>query len=338
MRKLTFFLLLLILAAIAWGVFWIFGARTVENVMNDWLAERRAEGWVAEASALETRGFPNRFDTTFEGLELADPDTEVGWSAPAFQLLSLSYKPNHVIAVWPGQQTFSTPDASYTMSAETMRGSIIISPSLSLETQSSTIEIAAASVTSTKGWTADLGSGQISMRARPDAAQAHTYDLYFTFSELDPGDAFLAPLKGVAGLPRVIDAVSMTATGSFDKAWDLSAVEVARPQLRALTINQITARWGDLLLVGGGALEVSVDGTPTGDLEFEATNWRDMVDIAEATGAITPDAARGITRALSLMANLSGDPEQLDLTVSFRRGVMFLGPIPVGAAPDMGLP
>jgi len=38
------------------------------------------------------------------------------------------------------------------------------------------------------------------------------------------------------------------------------------------------------------------------------------------------------------MANLSGDPEQLDLTVSFRRGVMFLGPIPVGAAPDMGLP
>lgn len=338
MRKLLILLLLLVLAAIGWGVFWFVGASAVERVMQGWLAERRAEGWVAETVALETRGFPNRFDTTFEGLNLYDPDTGVGLSAAVFQMLSLSYKPNHVILVLPGEHRLATPDADYTVTADTMRGSIIIAPSLALETQSSTFETENATVVSSEGWTATLGRAQVSMRERPDAGAAHTYDVYVTLTGLDPGDAFLGPLKGITGLPRTIDEITITAMARFDKAWDLSAVEVARPQPRSVQLQALTMRWGDLLLTGSGDLEIDVAGIPSGDLTFEATNWRDMVAIAEATGGITQQEARAIARALGLMAELSGDPEQLDVTVGFSRGITFLGPIPVGRAPDLRLP
>ncbi len=338
MRKLTFFFALLLVAAIGWGAFWFIGASTVEKALGNWLAERRAEGWVAQAASLETRGFPNRFDTTFEGLDLADPDTRVAWSTPVFQLLSLSYKPTHLIAVWPAEQHVATPFGSYTLDAESMRGSIIVAPSLALETQSSTIEATGATITAAAGWTATLDHAQLSMRQQPDAPMAHTYDLYLTLSQLDPGETFLAPLKGVVEIPPMIEEITITGSARFDKAWDVSAIDVARPQPRSLTIDSLTAHWGTLVLAGRGSLDIDVNGNPAGEIAFEATNWRDMIAIAEATGALTEDQARAVTRALSMVAQLSGDPSRLELSLNFTRGVTFLGPIPIGAAPKIRLP
>jgi hypothetical protein len=73
----------------------------MESALPGWLDARAAEGWIAEYESDAHRGFPNRFDTTITGLDLADPETGVAWSAPFFQILSLSYQPNHVIAVFP---------------------------------------------------------------------------------------------------------------------------------------------------------------------------------------------------------------------------------------------
>lgn len=338
MRKLLFLLLLLVLAAIGWGTYWVIGSSATERALNAWFADRRAEGWVAETTSLTTRGFPSRFDTTFEGLNLADPDTQVAWSAPLFQLLSLSYKPQHLIAVWPGTQTLSTPTGTYEIESDALRGSIIVAPSRDYATVSTTIEADAATIAASQGWTATLDHAQVSAREHPDAEMAHTYDLYMTVEALDPGDAFLAPLKGVAGLPRVIDTLTISAEARFDKAWDISAIEVGRPQPREITISQLSATWGDLQLEGQGTLEIDEDGRPTGEIAFEATNWRDMVAIAEASGTISSGQARAILGGLGAMANLTGDPNQLDVTLSYARGIAFLGPVPIGAAPVMKLP
>ena len=98
MRRL---LVVVLVAALAWGGYWFVGARAVESGLTAWIDQRRAEGWAADYATLNTRGFPNRFDTTITDLQLADPHTGVAWTAPFFQILALSYRPNHVIAVWP---------------------------------------------------------------------------------------------------------------------------------------------------------------------------------------------------------------------------------------------
>jgi hypothetical protein len=90
-----------------------------------WFADRSAQGWVADYDTIETRGFPSRFDTTINTLELADPRTGWAWSAPFFQVFALSYKPNHIIAVWPNEQTIATPLARANITAEDMRASAV---------------------------------------------------------------------------------------------------------------------------------------------------------------------------------------------------------------------
>ena len=57
MRNLTRFAVVLVLAALGWGVYWWIGAAATERGIAAWLDARRAEGWTAEVSALDTRGF-----------------------------------------------------------------------------------------------------------------------------------------------------------------------------------------------------------------------------------------------------------------------------------------
>jgi len=303
MRKLTVLMLLAVLAALGWGLFWLVGATAMEKALAHWFDERRAEGWRAEVAALDTRGFPSRFDTTFEGLDLSDPDTGVAWSAPLFQLLSLSYKPNHLIAVFPGLQRFGP-----------------------------------ARLVSSNDGTATLERAQLSMRQTPGEADKGVNDLYLTAVGVDPGSALLDRLDGVAGLGAVIDEVTLSARVRFDRPWDRRAIEVARPQPRDVMLEAFTARWGKLRLTGSGTLEIDADGEPQGEIALEAVNWREMVEIAEATGVLSEGEARRYLQGLTLVAALSGDPDTLDVTLRFERGLAFLGPLPLGAAPDLRLP
>lgn len=330
--------LLLVIAAIGWGAYWFFGATTTEKALTGWLSDRRAEGWTAEAAAINTAGLPNRFDTSFEGLKLADPDTGVGWSADLFQTLSLAYKPTHIIAIWPGEHVFSLPDQRLSVSADTFRGSFQVRPGLTFPVKTSTLEIDNAGVVSSKGWIATLTAGQLSMREAPAAAEADTYDLFVTANDLDPGEAFLPALRETAGLPRLIEALSANLIVRFDAPWDRFAIERARPQPRRIRVEALHARWGDLNLTAQGSLDVGADGEPMGSLDLVATNWREMVDIAVAAGAIDPALKQTVVGALDLVARLAGDPNSLDIKLSFREGRSWLGPVPIGPAPDMRLP
>ncbi len=338
MRKLTFFLTLLVLAAIGWGAYWYIGARAMEGAYRGWLDDRRAEGWVAEAE-VKTEGMPNRFDTSFTGLKLADPVTGTGWSTPLFQLFSLSYKPNHVILYWPGEQHVALPDQALTVTADSFRGSMQVAPTLALPLIETVIAMNNWNLTSTKGWDATLGDGQLAMRQTPGAdPAAHRYDLALTVNNLDPGQTFLALTRDISGLPQMVDGVQIEASVDFDRDWDRRALEERRPQPRQVSLDKFEAQWGGLKLTGTGTLEVDAAGQPSGSLDLKATQWRDMLALARATGAIGPQYDAVLTRGLELLAALSGDPDVLDLPLSFQNGFSFLGPVPLGPAPIIALP
>src|SRR5690606_528484 len=87
MRKLLW--IVLALAALYSG-YWLVGSTLVERGLKGWLEQRRAEGWTAGYASLDVQGFPSRFDTVIEGLDLYDPGTGLGWRAPFFHILALS--------------------------------------------------------------------------------------------------------------------------------------------------------------------------------------------------------------------------------------------------------
>lgn len=338
MRNLTVFLLLLVCAALAWGLYWFVGSQATERGLSAWLDARRAEGWTATAATLETGGFPNRFDTTFETLDIEDPDTGVGWSAPWFQILSLSYRPTEVIAVWPEEQELRLPREVLGVASTRMIGSLALGTTPALPLERLVIEGTEAELVSSRGWQAEVGAAQVALRETPGAVDGPVYDLAVSLTGFAPDSAELAQVRDLVGLPEVIETLTAELTVTFDKGWDITALEDRRPQPREIEVTALNARWGDVALAGTGQLSVDENGVGTGEMALEATNWRDLVTLAEASGALPANRVPLVRGALETLASLSGDPERLDVPLRFSGGFLLLGPVPLGAAPRFVLP
>ena len=127
--------------------------------------------------------------------------------------------------------------------------------------------------------------------------------------------------------------VRALASVDFTGPWDRHAIENARPQITRIKLDEFDATWGELGLKAVGTVDVDERGLPTGEVAIKAKNWRKMIEIAEASGAIAPELVSTVTGALQFVAGLSGNSKTLDVTLRLSGGAVFLGPIPIGAAP-----
>lgn len=321
------------LAAIGWGGYWFIGSSAVERSLNNWLQDRRAEGWQADVRTLQTRGFPSRFDTTITGLELADPETGLAWQLPRLEILALSYRPNHIIAMLTGPQVLATPQQRITVTSDSLRGSVVFVPDTDLTLDRANFELSDITLASTLSWDSALESGRIGTRRNNTNPLAH--DIAFEAISLRPSDALRSRLDPAGLLPPAFSQFGADVTATFTAPWDRHAVETARPQLSDLDIRQIRASWGDLELRATGRISVDTQGMPSGEITLNATNWRDMIEIARNSGALPEGMVGPLTSALEFLARLSGDSDTLNAPLAFRDGRVMLGPIPLGEAPRL---
>jgi hypothetical protein len=325
---------IVILAALAWSGYWLFMANMRKGALEGWLAERRADGWVAEADGLKVSGFPNRIDTFVTGLSLADPEEGWLWDAEAFQILSLSWKPHHLIAAWPGEQVIGTPYDTMRIAGEGLRGSVIFRPTPALELDHMTIELKDVDFHGDLGWDARIGSAILATRRPPDAAP-DAHEVSFKAEGLVPPNAWTDEIPVSGALPRQMDALDLDAIVTFDRPWDRHAVETENPAIVAIELKDATAIWGELDLRAKGELRPDEDGLAEGEMTLRARNWRQMLDIAEQSQAITPQLAGALRGGLDLLARFSGDGESLTVPLNFENGRARIGPIPVGSAPRL---
>lgn len=336
MRKLLVFV---IVAALAWSGYWFLGAQGHKAALTKWLDDRRAEGWQVDYSEHKLRGFPNRFDTTLTDLALTDPKTGISWQAPFFQILSLSYKPNHLIAVWPTEQTIATPFEKFDVKATDMRASLVIKPSTTLELDRANVEMDSAVITSSDGWTAGFDTLNAAIRNAPDAASntGHSYDAAIDIQNLLPGERVRGLIDVGGTLPDRVETLRLDIQAGLSAPLDRIALEAGRPDVTALEIRDLRGTWGELELRAKG--DMSVENTkPTGSVAVTARNWRDMIALAVRSGALDDGAASALELGLGFMANASGGSNSLDATLNFKGGATFLGPLPIGPAPRIELP
>jgi hypothetical protein len=325
-------LTLIVIAAAAWSGYWFVASTGLTSAFKTWLEARRAEGWVAEAAGIETRGFPNRFDTTFTDLSLADPETGLSWEAPRFQLLQLSYKPHHVIAVWPPDQRLATPLRKYDVQSRDMRASLVTAASPRLPLERATLTADKLAVTPAA---ADQPTRAKALRLAAERVptQSAAYRLGLAAEGFSPAPDRRARLDPAGRLPERFDALNADLTVTFDKPWDRAAIEEARPQPREIDIHLAEARWGRLELQAAGKLTVGADGRPEGEITVKARNWRDILQMAVASGRLGDGFAGTLEDGLALVARMAGHPDTLDIPLNFRNGRVRLGPVPLGRAP-----
>lgn len=326
-------LIVILVAAAAWSGYWFIGSQSLKSAYEGWFEARREEGWQADYGDLSVRGFPNRFDTVFTDLAIADPATGWAWEAPFFQLLALSYRPNSVIAVFPPESTIATPDERLALTTSDTKASLTLGASSRLPLQRATLVGSDLMIEGVE--TVSLDSLRMAAELLPGADT--DYHLGFHAEGLALPDPLLGRLSGGAALPDLVDKAHVDADVKFDAPWDLDAIEQRRPQPRHVRLRLAEAEWGALKLSATGELDIDAAGTPTGEIAVKAENWRDMLDLAVAAGALPESVAASAEKALGLVAGLSGRADTLNATIAFRDGGMFLGPVPLGEAPVMAL-
>lgn len=329
MRK---WIILILVLPTLWAGYWLFGSYGLKNEVSNWLTEREDDGWQAEYSDLSVRGFPNRFDLTLSDIQLTDPDTGISWSAPFFQFLSLSYQPQHQIAVWPNTQTLATPFQKIEITSQDMKASVITLPKTSLEVSRSTLLANDLSLNSSAGWNTEIKNISASIR---QLSEAHIYEVSSEINSLVPSEKLRSWLDQDQKLPATIENISVNLTAHLSESISLRTIEVERPQIRELKISQIKANWGALLLRGTGTLTIDGQGVPSGEIKLNAKNWREMLQMAQTAGTISKEVARAAELGLGLIARLNGSETSLDTKLTFRSGRMFLGPIPIGSSPTL---
>ncbi len=330
MRKLLW---LPIIAAALFSAYWGASAWMLNRSLSGWFDQQRNAGWVADYTRLKTGGFPTRFDTRIQDLELADPWSGLAWSAPLFRFFAPSIRPGDITAIWPERQILATPEQKITITADTMRATVLFNETTDLNLARISFDLARVAMTSTQGWENRLTSGRLFLAQIP--GPANTYRVEFDARDLTPAAAFLKRFERVTLLSDQIQGARIDAIVTFDAPWDRFAVERARPQPTHIRLTAARATWGELDLQLAGELKVSPDGVPEGQISVKARNWRQMVEMAREMGALPPEMESTLLRTLDVLAGLSGDKDTLETRLTFRNGFVAFGPIPLGAAPNL---
>lgn len=325
MRNLLFVILA---AALAWSGYWLWGARAVERDAEAWLEARAAEGWQAEASDVSLRGFPNRHDLTLRDVALADPDTGLGWQAPFFQLLRLSYRPGHVIAVWPDSQRVFWPDGGVTLDSDAMRASVVL--------DGDTLDRATL-VADVLNLRSDTGRAAAFARVQLDARRTSGEDGLYQLALMADGFAPRLP-NAIRGLPATFDTLRGTANVRFDRPWTLEALREDRPQPAHIDLTLAEVSWGALGLRATGQVQIDASGVAQGSLAVQVRNWREAVALMRQSGEVAPGIVSSVEQFLTVMARLKGNAATLDLTLDLTAGRVFAGPLPLGTLPPLTLP
>lgn len=323
MRRLTG---LLVGLAVLWGGYWFVGSTTVEKGLNAWLSDSAANGLDVSYAGLQTRGFPNRFDTTITDIDLTHRQSGVRWTAPFVQLFALSYKPNHLIAVWPNEQTFGIAGQVFNVTSDDLRGSLVLEPNTSLTLDRTVLEAENLTVTpaGTTPW--NVKRAFVATRQTPDAGDSH--DLSVTLDDLTLPDHLADTLDPDGNLPRVIDGLTVDATLELTGPISRESLDV---DLTRVVFRDATIRWADLSLGVSGTLEADAMGFADGTLTLNADNWREVFRIL-ATAKLVDPVWEG---AIAPLAEADGNPETLTTSLTFDRGILYFGPLALGNAPRL---
>lgn len=300
--------------------YWVAGSRLLLTGVEVALNDAKAAGQI-DYAGVSLKGFPSRFDVTVDAPQARSPDGRLTWSAPFFQVMALSYRPTHVIAVWPHEQTVDVAGDTIAVTTADMRASATVGATTALPLDHSTLEVKEGNLTSGAGWSARFADALFATRAA--GADGTRHELWLSVSGL--------VLSGAAG---AVPGLNLTgdATAGFSAPLDRFAGQ-SGVALTDLSIKALTVTMGTSRLTATGDLSIGASRTPDGRIMLSVTDWAGFLDAAVAAGLIAPEVAPTWAEALDRYAALSGKPETLELPLVFQSGMMSLGPFPLGPAP-----
>ena len=220
---------LVVVLGCLWCGYWFLGARGFEAGAEHWFTNMEAAGKVARYQALDVNGFPNRFDLTVTEPQIGDPASGITWQAPFLQILSLSYKPWHVIAAFPPTQQITLPYDAVTVQSGKLQASVVVQPVPTLPLDRSVVIGEDLVALGESGW--DIRAASMHFATRLDATRADMHEIGVEVTGLQPDARLTAALGSV--LPDQISLLRVGVSAGFTAPIDRMLLQ-SRPQITQL--------------------------------------------------------------------------------------------------------
>ena len=334
MRRSTWIIAIL---SVMWCAWWAIASAGLQQALNSWVEDRRELGWTAEIGAISKHGFPLSLHAQLNKVTVADSGTGVGLDMPQLDLIAAAY--------WPGFMSVKLPEAPFRVTFPTgtldlqlnsAQADLRLHPGATLQLQG--ISLMSGVWRASLDQSLALSADTLQFAVIQDDMTLETYKLNVDALNLTPGNLIRTVLALPQDWPGSFEIFSADVWVTFDRPWDRTTFDGPSPQPRAITLRQIAAEWGLLEVSATGDLNIDPMGIPTGTVSVKVSNWRDIVDLVEASGALPSAQRQKAEIVLSALANLGGNSADLILDMSFQNGQMSLGPINLGAAPRFALP
>ena len=313
---------LILAACTIWSVYWFIGQRSYRDSLLALAQVMRDSGLEVGFSELLVRGYPNRFDATVYDLAISDPVADIGWRAPFFQLLVLSYATDHVIAVWPETQTLDLSGRSHTVRSNGLKASF--------ETSGNDSEIQQIVVESERISMAGLPFAVDSLlfAVRQNAGSEHAYD--FSLNASLPEAPENETVELLHAIPRGTGSINAKASLELDRALGAATCAGEAGSVVGLTVTDASLSWPALSISSEAELAFDRDGLASGSISLGISDLGALFALLEQSPL--PGDLKNISD--SPLMNL---PENASFKLSVSDGeVRFLG-FPVATLPPFHL-
>jgi hypothetical protein len=333
MRRLIWIVLFF---AILWCAWWAVFGWGLKSALDTWFEDRRTAGWQADYATLELRGFPARVQADMTDIVLADTVSGLVMNLSDLTIGAPTHWPGDVTLTLPSDPiSFVSPQGRSTLQILDAIADLRLHPGPSLELER--ISAVAGEWSLLSGTQSVLSARDLTLTMDQSDTFPSTYTFIVQAADLSPGEIPRAALRLPPDWPVTFETFTLNGDITFDKPWDISALEKARPQPRMINLALAETAWSDLRLFFVAELIIDEAGTPTGTINIQAENWQVMLDLAERSGALPSALRQQAESGLSTLARFSGDPSALDVQMNLRGGLMFVGFIPIGPAPKIVL-
>ncbi len=334
MRRVWILLALAVGAVALWGGYWALGARAYLAAVDRALSDQNPQAPV-RAAGRSLAGFPNRFDLTLFSPRLAFGGIE--WTGAFLQVFALSYRPHHVIVVFPREHFLRLNGQTWGVSTADARASLVAEPSLRLPLERAVLVFRAPKVLDPAG---RLFAEATNARAGLRRLEPLRYDLAVEISTLElaflsvlprpaaGGSANPAPLDPAADLaawPRILELVRLEGDVVLDRPLDRTVL-LERPPEFTLVVKEMRVHAGAFDFALSGTLVVDGKAPPAGTLTLSLSPWPEILRLLLDVGVLRPDGFRILDRLARELADRDA-PERLSLPIRVEAGRVKLGPI-----------
>lgn len=325
MRAIKALTALAVIATLLWCGYWFVGERALDRAIRHGLAQVPE----VEAQDFSILGFPNRFDVTFTEPRIHLDGVE--WGAPFVQLFALSYKLNHLVAVFAHDQFLRAGGTETTVHSTDLRASLLMEPGLDLPLSAFTLV----------GEQLDLGQdgatqGIDRLRLASRRTGERVHQLVALAEGVFPDAAMMDRLDPDALWPRHFDRVRLDAEAEFDRPLDRHLFDGIEPALTRVTLTGADVAWTGVEISAAGRLTPDDEGALVGDVTVTVTGWRALLATLGAAGALSPEQQATLAATLPTMAT-GGQTDQLTVPLTVVAGEVWLGPLALGPLPRLAL-